>query len=81
MLPFQNLTGDPNKEYLADGLAAAQLGRVERQVDFDWAGADASFRRAMALDPGNPEHLKLAAEIAAALSRPDEALALTEPSN
>ena len=31
MLPFENLTGDPNKEYLADGLTEetiSQLGRL-----------------------------------------------------
>src|SRR5260370_13932624 len=31
VLPFQNLTGDPNKEYLADGLTEetiSQLGRL-----------------------------------------------------
>jgi len=35
--------------------AHAQMGRVKQQVDFDWAGADASFRRAFALEPGNPD--------------------------
>ena len=31
VLPFENLTGDPNKEYLADGLTEetiSQLGRL-----------------------------------------------------
>jgi TolB-like protein len=34
VLPFQNLTGDPNKEYLADGLTEetiSQLGRLNPQ--------------------------------------------------
>jgi len=56
--------------------AHAQLGRIKRQVDFDWAGADASFQRAFALDPGNPEVVRAAAGTAALLGRFDEALPL-----
>ena len=54
--------------------AHAQMGRIKQQVDFDWAGEDASFRRAMALEPGNPENVRLAAYSAAMLGRFDEAL-------
>src|SRR6266446_6495781 len=56
--------------------AHAQMGRVKRQVDFDWAGGDASAKRALALEPGNPEYLTQAAYSAAMFSRSDEALAL-----
>jgi tetratricopeptide (TPR) repeat protein len=56
--------------------AHAQMGRIQRQVDFDWAGADASFQRAVALDPGNPEVVRTAASSAAMLGRFDEALRL-----
>jgi len=56
--------------------AHVQTGRIKQQVDFDWAGADASFQRAVALDPGNPEVVRLAASSAAILSRLDEALRL-----
>ncbi len=56
--------------------AHAQMGRIKQQVDFDWAGADASFQRAIALDPGNPESIGLAASSAAILGRLDEALQL-----
>jgi tetratricopeptide (TPR) repeat protein len=56
--------------------AHAQLGRIKRQVDFDWVGADASFQRAFALDPGNPEVQRAAAGSAAMLGRFDEALPL-----
>jgi Tfp pilus assembly protein PilF len=35
--------------------AHAQMGRIKRQVDFDWAGADTSFQRAIALEPGDPD--------------------------
>src|SRR6202140_2334777 len=37
--------------------AHAQMGRLKQQVDYDWAGANASFQRAVALEPGNPEHV------------------------
>jgi TolB-like protein/DNA-binding winged helix-turn-helix (wHTH) protein/Flp pilus assembly protein TadD len=56
--------------------AHAQMGRVKQQVDFDWAGADASFRRAFALEPGNPDVVALAGFSAAMLGRFDEALPL-----
>ena len=56
--------------------AHAQIARLKRQVDFDWAGADASIQRAIALEPGNPEHLRVAASSAAYLGRFDQALQL-----
>ena len=60
---------DPN-------LAAAysQMGRI-KFIDFDWVGADDSIRRAIALEPGNPEYLDQAAFSAAKFGRSDEALA------
>jgi TolB-like protein/DNA-binding winged helix-turn-helix (wHTH) protein/thioredoxin-like negative regulator of GroEL len=56
--------------------AHAQMGRIKQMVDFDWAGADASFQRAVALDPGNPEVVRTAAGSATMLGRFDEALQL-----
>jgi len=56
--------------------AHAQMGRVKQQVDFDWAAADASLRRAFALEPGNPDVIALAGFSAAMLGRFDEALPL-----
>ncbi len=56
--------------------AHAQMGRIKLHVDFDWAGADASFQRAIALEPGNSENVALAAESAAMLGRFDGALRL-----
>jgi tetratricopeptide (TPR) repeat protein len=52
------------------------MGRIKEQVDFDWVGADASFQRAVALDPRNPEIVRSAAGSAAMLGRFDEALQL-----
>src|SRR5216683_711604 len=56
--------------------AHAQMGRIKRQVDFDWVGADACLQRAIALDPGNLENLGSAAFSAAMLGRFDQALPL-----
>ena len=63
---------------LNPNLAAAyvQMGRIKQQVDFDWAGADASIQRAIALEPGNPENVRAAASSAALLGRLDEGLRL-----
>jgi tetratricopeptide (TPR) repeat protein len=56
--------------------AHAQMGRIKQQVDYDWAGANASFQRAVALEPGNPEHVYLAALPAVCFGHFDEALQL-----
>jgi TolB-like protein/DNA-binding winged helix-turn-helix (wHTH) protein len=56
--------------------AHAQMGRLQRQVDFDWAGANASIQRAIALEPGNLESVELAASSAGYLGRFDPALQL-----
>jgi TolB-like protein/DNA-binding winged helix-turn-helix (wHTH) protein/cytochrome c-type biogenesis protein CcmH/NrfG len=55
--------------------AYSQMGRV-KFVELDWVGADNSIRRAIALEPGNPEYLDQAAFSAAKFGRSDEALAL-----
>jgi tetratricopeptide (TPR) repeat protein len=57
-------------------VAHAQMGRIRQQVDYDWTGADASFQRAVALEPGNAEHLSFAALPAACFGRFYEALQL-----
>jgi TolB-like protein/DNA-binding winged helix-turn-helix (wHTH) protein len=54
--------------------AHAQMGRIKQQVDYDWAGANASFQRVVTLEPGNPEYLGLAALAAACFGRFDDAL-------
>ncbi len=56
--------------------AHIQMGRIKEQADFDWAGANTSFQRAIALEPGNPEALRLAADSAVYLGRFDDALQL-----
>ena len=52
------------------------MGRIKNTVDYDWAGANASCQRAVELEPGNPEGVRLAAESVALLGRFDEALQL-----
>ncbi|RMG63554.1 MAG: hypothetical protein D6715_11130 [Calditrichaeota bacterium] len=48
---------------LDDRLAEAhlQLARIQRSYDWDWHGADASLKRALALEPGNADALRFAA--------------------
>jgi TolB-like protein/DNA-binding winged helix-turn-helix (wHTH) protein/Tfp pilus assembly protein PilF len=56
--------------------AHTQMGRIKQQVDFDWAGADASYQRAVELEPGNPEVVRMAAASSKELGRFEEALPL-----
>ena len=60
--------------------AYAELGLVQMAHDWDWGGADASFKRALTLEPGNVTVVLLAADLALALGRLDEALALNRRS-
>ena len=60
---------------LADAHAA--LGDIKYYYDWDWAGAEASYRRALALEPANAEVLQEAGSLAATLSHFEEALTLS----
>jgi serine/threonine protein kinase/Flp pilus assembly protein TadD len=62
---------DPN---LADANAA--FGWIKATDDWDWAGADACYQRALALEPGNALVIRIAGGLAASLGRLDEAVAL-----
>ncbi|MGH9492554.1 MAG: protein kinase domain-containing protein [Terriglobales bacterium] len=62
---------DPN---LAEAHAA--MGSIKTVYDWDWVGADASFRRALALEPGNALAVASAAGLAFTLGHFQEALAL-----
>jgi TolB-like protein/DNA-binding winged helix-turn-helix (wHTH) protein/Tfp pilus assembly protein PilF len=57
-------------------MAHAQMGRIKLEVDYDLAGAKASFQRAVTLEPGNPEYVTLATLSAVCFGRFDEALQL-----
>jgi TolB-like protein/DNA-binding winged helix-turn-helix (wHTH) protein len=56
--------------------AYAAIGRIQRTYDWDWAGADASFQKALALEPQNSVVLLGASGLDASLGRFDEAVAL-----
>jgi serine/threonine protein kinase len=56
--------------------AHAALGWIKSHYDWDWAGADASYKRAMELEPGNANVVRQAAGLAATLGRFEEAIAL-----
>jgi tetratricopeptide (TPR) repeat protein len=57
-------------------MAWSELGQVQMAYDFDWAGADVSFTRALSQEPGNVTTVLRAADLALAKGRLDEALAL-----
>src|SRR4029077_8469360 len=56
--------------------AHTQMGRIKQQVDFDWAGGDASYQRAVEVEPGNPEAVSMADDPARVFRRYDEGLKL-----
>jgi TolB-like protein/Tfp pilus assembly protein PilF len=60
---------------LAEG--HVELGLVFENYDWNWAAADASFRRAVELAPGDARALSAAAGLATFQGRHDEALDLT----
>ena len=60
--------------------ASAELAMVQMLHDWDWVGADASFKRALTLEPGNATIVVRAAELPLALGHLDEALALNRRS-
>ena len=56
------------------GEAHAAMGRIQMFHDWDWAGADYSYRRALELAPGNANVIRGAGSLARYLGRLDEAL-------
>jgi TolB-like protein/class 3 adenylate cyclase/Tfp pilus assembly protein PilF len=57
------------------GEAYAALGYIKMFRDWDWEGADASYQRALALEPGNVTVIMGAGTLAKTLGRLDEAVA------
>jgi eukaryotic-like serine/threonine-protein kinase len=64
---------DPN---LAE--AYSTMGWIQMTYDWDWAGADASYRKALELEPGNANVIRNAAGLASILGRFDEAIRLNQ---
>jgi len=50
------------------------LARVKTWVEWDWAGAETEFRRAIELNPGYPDARVLYAFFLSAMKRPEEAM-------
>lgn len=60
------------------GAAHVALGYLRTVREFDWAGAEQAFKRALELSPSNPDAYDLYGRLCGALERHDEALALLE---
>ncbi len=58
------------------GEAHCVLGFLRYVRDFDWTGAEAEFRRALELNPGNADAYDLYGRLHSALGRHDEAIAM-----
>ena len=57
------------------GRGAHRAGYVKHYYEWDWAGAEAEYRRALALNPGHAAAHQRYAELLSAMGRHDEALA------
>jgi serine/threonine protein kinase/tetratricopeptide (TPR) repeat protein len=62
---------DPN---LAD--AHVRMGWIQLSYDWNWSGADESYRRALELDPGNAGVISAAASLSRTRGRSEEAILL-----
>jgi len=57
-------------------IAYSVRGRIQRHFDWDWAASEASYKQALALEPGNAHILVSAAWLQGTLGRWDEAVAM-----
>lgn len=55
-----------------------EMGWIKRSYDWDWAGADAAYRRALELEPDNANAIRGKAALSSTLGRFDEAIKLDE---
>jgi len=60
------------------GEAHTTMGYLKTVRDFDWAGAEAEFRRAIELNPGDPDSYNLYGRLCAGLGRYDEAVVMLQ---
>ncbi len=65
---------------LDENLATAhsEMGWIKRSYDWDWSGAEASFQRALKLEPGNATIVRGAAVLPGTLGRFEEAIELDQ---
>ena len=56
--------------------AHSEMGWIKRSYDWDWSGAEASFQRALKLEPGNATIIRGAAVLPGTLGRFEEAIEL-----
>jgi adenylate cyclase len=56
--------------------AYARMGWIKQSYDWDWAGADEAYKRALQLEPGNAGIISVASNLASTLGRFDEAIKL-----
>ena len=54
--------------------ACAAQGYLRKSYDFDWAGADSSYRRALAIDPNDATTHQWLGELLSAVGRPADAM-------
>jgi serine/threonine protein kinase len=57
--------------------AHSRMGLIQTNYDWDWSAADASFKRALELEPGNLSAIVNYSNLASTLGRFDEAMRLT----
>lgn len=55
-----------------------EMGWIKRSYDWDWAGADAAYLRALELEPDNANAIRGKAALSSTLGRFDEAIQLDE---
>ena len=68
------------KAFLLDenlAIAHAEMGWIKRSYDWDWIGAEASFQRALELEPGNATIVRGAAVLPSTLGRFEEAIEMS----
>jgi tetratricopeptide (TPR) repeat protein len=58
--------------------AYAQLGKIQRLIDWDWEGSNTSYGRELDLDPGNADAYANAGMVAMYLGHIDQAIALAQ---
>jgi tetratricopeptide (TPR) repeat protein len=78
-LGYKKARGEAEKALKLDpnlSLAYGCLGWIKMTYDWDWNGADAEFKQALSVEPGNADLIRGSATLAGVLGRFDEAMIL-----